>query len=172
MKPRLLAVLALVGSWVVLLSPPAAFADPDKEAELLKRIEQLEKRVEELEKIVKERPPGKEPATDTEKKLVGNWTITDADKKAAAEKKSFRWTDLNMKADGTCALVGNDASIFGSVTDGKYKVTVIGSVTRLEISWGYFGSGVRIASVTETELVLEYGLKDNMWVKVRYTRVK
>jgi hypothetical protein len=50
MKPCLLAVLSLVTSWVVLLSPPAAFADPDKEAELLKRIEQLEKRVAELEK--------------------------------------------------------------------------------------------------------------------------
>jgi hypothetical protein len=175
MKLRLLVVLALVASCVILSSPPAAFADPDKEAELLKRIEQLEKRVEELEKIVKERPPGKEPARDTEKKLVGNWTITDADKKTAADKKMFRWTDLNMKADGTCALVGSDPGVFGSITGAKYKVTVIGSVTQVEISWGNQPKltwGGRIASVTEKELVLEYGLKENTWVKVRYTRVK
>ena len=172
MKPCLLAVLALVAFWVVLLSPPAALADPDKGAELLKRIEQLEKRVAELEKLVKERPPGKEPATDTEKKLVGNWTITDADKKTAADKKTFRWTDLNMKADGTCAMVGSDPSVFGSITGAKYKVTVIGRVTQVEISWGNFGWGCRIASVTESELVLEYGLKENTWEKVRYTRVK
>jgi hypothetical protein len=169
MKPRLLAILALVVTGVALLSPPAAFAEADKEAELLKRIEQLEKRVAELEKA---RPPGKEPATETEKKLVGNWTITDADKKAAADKKMFRWTDLIMKADGTCALVGSDPSIFGSITDANYKVTVTGSVTQVEISWGNFGWGCRIASVTETELVLEYGVKSDTWVKVRYTRKK
>jgi hypothetical protein len=171
MKPCLLAVLALVASWVVLLSPPTAVAEADKEAELLKRIEQLEKRVAELEKkLPKERPPGKEPTTDTEKKLVGNWTITDADKKTAADKKIFRVTDLNMKADGTCALLGSDPSILRPVNAAKYEVTVIGSVTQITIE--PLGWAVRIASVTEKELVLEYPLKENTWEKVRYTRVK
>ena len=171
MRPRLLAVLSLVASWVILLSPPAAFADPAKEAELLKRIEQLEKRVAELEEAIKAlRPSGKEPATETEKKLIGHWTIADNDKKTAADKKIFRWADLNFKADGTCALLSNDREVFPLVRDAKYQVTVIGKVTRIEVL--PLGWGGRIASVTETELVLEYFGGGDAWEKVHYTRQK
>jgi hypothetical protein len=173
MKPRLMAVLALVPSWAILSSPHAAIADPPKEAELLKRIEQLEKRVTELEKAIKEgRPSGKEPATETEKKLVGSWVITDDDMKAAADKKIIPLTDLKMKADGTCGLVVQD-HIYANA---KYHVTAIGRVTEIDISVGLgdgasIGWNPRIASLTETELVLQYK-SDGGWVKVRYTRKK
>ena len=173
MNPRLLAVLALVASWVVLLSPHAALADPAKEAELLKRIEQLEKRVAELEKAIGDRgPSGKDPATETEKRLVGSWVITDDDMKAAADKKIIPLTDLKMKADGTCGLVVQD-NIYANA---KYHVTAIGRVTEIDISVSLGGgAGIgwnpRIASLTETELVLQYKSGAG-WVKVRYTRKK
>jgi hypothetical protein len=89
--------------------------------------------------------------------------------KAAADKKISPLTDLVFKADRTCGLVFHDGMVW---PDAKYQVTVIGKITRVSIEQGSFGWGGRIASVTETELVLEYGLKDNTWVKVRYTRVK
>jgi hypothetical protein len=174
MKPRLAAVLALAATWVVL--SPAAFADPPKEAELLKRIEQLEKRVTELEKVVNQpRPPGKEQATETEKKPVGNWVIVDADKKTAADKKLVPWTDLKFTADGTCALVQSGGGMV--VRGAKYQVTQIGSVTEIAMEWGAGGGaklgwGCRIASVTDKELVLEYATSPDTWVKVRYTRVR
>jgi hypothetical protein len=168
MKPCLGAVLALVASWVVLLSPHAAFADQDKEAELLKRLERLEKRVEELEKaIIALRPSAKDPATETVKKLVGNWTITDADK------KNSPWTELNLKADGTCDHVSQDGKV-NLIT--RYRVTKIGSVTQIDFSWsnnvGVLIVGVRLASVTETKLVLEFPGNGDTWQKVRYTRKK
>jgi hypothetical protein len=173
MKPRLAPVLALAAAWVVL--SPAAFADPPKEAELLKRIEQLEKRVTELEKAVNQpRPPGKEQATETEKKLVGNWVIVDADKKTAADKKLVPWTDLKFTADGTCALVSGGGEV---VRGAKYQVTQIGSVTEIAMEWGAgggakIGVGCRIASVTDKELALEFATRPDTWVKVRYTRVR
>ena len=174
MKPRLAPVLALAATWVV-LSPHAAFADPPKEAELLKRIEQLEKRVAELEKAINQpRPPGKEQATETEKKLVGNWVIVDADKKTAADKNLTTWTDLKFKADGTCALVSSRGMV---VREAKYQVTQIGTVTEIAMEWGtgakaQFGVGCRIASVTDKELVLEFASSPETWVKVRYARVR
>jgi len=172
MKPCLLGVLALIASWGVLLSPHAAFADPPKEAELLKRIDQLEKRVAELEKVIKElRPSAKEPATETEKKLVGNWLIVDADKKTAADKSIELWTDMKMNADGTCALVTAD----GRAQDAKYRVTVTQIAIRgpspTAPQFEVLLSEVRIASVTETELVLEYKNRDGWW-KMHYTRKK
>ena len=172
MKPRLAPVLALAATWVVL--SPAAFADPPKEAELLKRIEQLEKRVTELEKAINQpRPPGKEPATETEKKLVGNWVIVDADKKTAADKKLVPWTDLKFTADGTCALAYGEGMV---VRDAKYQVTQVATVTQIDIDWKAGGAGIRwggrIASVTDTELVLEFATSPDTWVKVRYTRVR
>jgi hypothetical protein len=171
MKPRLTAVLALAAAWVVL--SPAAFADPPKEAELLKRIEQLEKRVTELEKLIDQpRRAGKEPATETEKKLVGNWVIVDADKKTAADKKL--WTDLKFTADGSCALVSGGGEV---IRGAKYQVTQIGSVTEIAMEWGAggggkFGVGCRIASVTDKELALEFATRPDTWVKVRYARVR
>jgi hypothetical protein len=179
MKPRLVAFLALVASCGILSSPHVAFADAEKEADLLKRIDQLEKRVTELEKVVKEgRPSGKESATETEKKLVGNWVIVDADKKTAADKKlgdsTFGlgvWTDMKMNADGTCAVVKDD----GMAHHGKYQMTVTQIALRgpnpnqseREILW-WEG---RVTSVTEKELVLEYKSGDE-WVKLHYTRMK
>ena len=165
MKPRLAPVLALAATWVVL--SPAAFADPPKEAELLKRIEQLEKRVTELEKAINQpRPPGKEQPTETEKKLVGNWVIVPANKKLSP------YTDLKFKADGTCALAYGEGMV---VRDAKYQVTQVATVTQIDIDWKAGGAGIRwggrIASVTDTELVLEYGSGDKR-VKVRYTRVR
>jgi hypothetical protein len=169
MNPRLITVQALAATWVILFLPPAAFADPPKEAELLKRIEQLEKRVAELEKAIKERgPSGKETAAEIEKKLAGNWVITDDDKKTAADKKLPVWTDLKMNADGTCAMVWHDGTVYATE---KYQVTEIGSVTRISSEQKIDGVSTwefRIASVTETELVLEYA----GGVKVRYTRKK
>ena len=166
MKPRLAPVLALA-AWVVL--SPAAFADPPREAELLKRIEQLEKRVTELEKAINQpRPAGKEPATETEKKLVGNWVIVPANKNLSP------YTDLKFKADGTCALAYGEGMV---VRDAKYQVTQIGTVTEIAMEWGtgakaQFGVGCRIASVTDKELVLEFASSPETWVKVRYARVR
>jgi hypothetical protein len=200
MKPRLLTVLTLASSWIILLSSHATVADPPREADLLKRIEQLEKRVADLEKAIKERPSVKEPATATEKKLIGTWTIT-ADSKKTAMAKKLNWanrttepgpgsarsgrliTDLNLKADGTCALV-----IGGQVYNGgSYNVTVVGSVTRINIEWApnILGTGnpqgahpiqgyvwnVRIASVSEEELVFQLASGEE-WVKLQYTRAK
>ena len=166
MKPRLAAALALAATWVV-LSPHAAFADPPKEAELLKRIEQLEKRVAELEKVInKRRPSAKEPATETEKKLVGNWVIVPANKKLSP------YTDLKFKADGTCALAYGEGMV---VRDAKYQVTQVATVTQIDIDWKAGGAGIRwggrIASVTDTELVLEYGSGDKR-VKLCYARMR
>jgi hypothetical protein len=196
MKPRPLTVVTLAASWAILLSPHAAFADPPKEADLLKRIEQLEKRIADLEKAIKERPSVKEPATATEKNLIGNWTITDDSKKTAIAKK-LNWanwtteparsgrliTDLNLKADGTCALV-----IGGQVYNrGSYNVTVVGRVTRINIEWApnFLGTGnppgkhpiqgyvwdVRIASVSKEELVFQFQSGEES-VKLQYTRAK
>jgi hypothetical protein len=119
---------------------------------------------------LKERgPSGNEPDKETEKKLVGNWAITDNDKKTAADKKLPVWTDLKMNADGTCAMVWHDGTVYPTE---KYQVTEIGNVTRISsqptpiegaITWQF-----RLASVTETELVLEYA----GGVKVHYTRKK
>ena len=180
MKPRLVAVRALATTCLMWSSLPAALADPPKEADLLKRIEQLERRVAELEKRVPERPSGKESATETERKLVGNWTITDADKKAAADKRVYPATDLTMKADGTCAMVAHDNSLY---PNGKYQLTAVGSVTQLyldctipAIPGASTGWALRVASVTDKELVLEYPEllegKPGEWVKVHYTRTK
>ena len=169
MKPRLITVLALAATWVILFLPPAAFADPPKEADLLKRIEQLEKRVEELEKKIKERgTSSEETAAEIEKKLAGNWVITDDDKKTAADKKLPVWTDLKMNADGTCAMVWHDGTVYATE---KYQVTEIGSVTRISSEQKINGVSTwefRLASVSESELVLEYA----GGVKVRYTRKK
>ena len=168
MNPRLTAALALVASGLVLLSPHAALADSAKEAELLKRIEQLEKRVAELEKAInRPRPPGKEPATETEKKLVGNWVIV------PANKKLLPYTDLKFKADGTCALAYGEGMV---VRDAKYQVTQVATVTQIDIDWKAGGAGIRwggrIASVTDKELALEFATSPDTWVKVRYTRVR
>jgi hypothetical protein len=165
MNPRLLAVLALVATWLVLLSPHAALADSAKEAELLKRIEQLEKRIAELEKKIEEHPSGQEPAKETAKKLVGNWVITDEDKKTAADKKIPVWTDLKFNGDGTCAMVFQNGTIYPTE---KYQVIEIGNVTRISSEQIVNGASTwefRLASVTESELVLEYA----GGVKMHYT---
>jgi hypothetical protein len=105
--------------------------------------------------------------------------IVDADKKTAADKKIRNstfglgvWTDMKMNADGTCAVVW---SADGRAHHAKYQVTVTQITIRGpnpnqpegEIYW-WEG---RIASVTETELELEYD-SGNRWVKIHYTRMK
>jgi hypothetical protein len=174
MKPCLLAVVALVASWVVLLSPPAVLAQPDKQAELLSRIEQLEKRIVELEKTIQElRLSAKTPATVTEKMLVGVWVIVKADLRAAPENRIAPWTELNLKADGTCAGVAFDGK--NPFVDATYRVS--GAEITMDakfraaptVDTGWYG---RIASVTETELVIAYYTAGDRMVKVRYTRRK
>jgi hypothetical protein len=166
MKPCLLAILALVASWVVLLSPPTAFADRDKEAELLKRIEQLEKRVAELERAIKElRSSAKEaPLTATEKKLVGTWELSDKDKKDAA------FTHMKLNGDGTCAVVLNsDLRTIPNATYRAFGTRIVFNVPFIKD--GNLHIEYVIASVTENELIIEQKAGDKS-VKVRYTRAK
>lgn len=81
---------------VVWLAPlPRVAAEPPKEDELAARVRQLEQRVAALEKALK--VAKNPPATETEKKLVGNWAVAaDGDRKVEGVV-----TDLRLNADGT-----------------------------------------------------------------------
>ena len=163
----------LLVSCVLFLSGNTTFAQPKKEADLLARIQKLEKRLDELELVIIQlRASAKEdPRTGVEKKLVGTWLVSDADRKQAKvlqEKGVVTLTDLRFKGDGTCGVVIQSGLAF---LDAKYQVIgkqmVINHKSEgVSRSWEF-----RIDSVTETELVLERKDRGEM-IKVRYMRAK
>jgi hypothetical protein len=122
MRSNSMTRTGLLVSCVLFLWGNTAFAQPSKEADLLARIQKLEKRIDELELvIIRLRASAKEdPRTEVEKKLVGTWLVSDADRKQAKvlqEKGVVTLTDLKFKGDETCNL-----AIQSGVTllDGKY----------------------------------------------------
>jgi hypothetical protein len=166
MKPRRIVPTALLAASVLILSARAAFAEPDKDADLAARVQQLEKRVAALEEALKKIDPSSAKAsrTEVENALIGVWELADVDK------KQFACTDMKLNGDGTCDLV---ATPTGGSGGGTYKV--IGK--ELSLTWGLGGGAstgmdYRIDSVSDKELVLERKVGDDKVVKVHYTRVK
>ena len=87
-----------------------------------------------------------------------------------ADKKQSTFTDMKLKGDGTCSVVLNSDG--RAYPDQKYQVT--GKQISLTVRLDSSSTGtweLRIASVTETELVMEHKAGD-AFVKVRYTRAK
>ena len=133
-----------------------------QEVDLATRVAQLEKRVAELEAALK-RGTAELAKTDAENKLVGSWTVTEADRKSAV------FNDLVLKADGTCEITIRSFARPNS----KYKVigkqliveaAVTGAVSE---TWGQ----CRVVSVSDKELVLEHGEAAAV-TKVKYNREK
>src|SRR5262245_22971551 len=170
MRSNAVALVALIASLVALIASGFAFfsakavtVDQSKDAEPRAQIQQFEKRVAELEQAIKElrASPGEAPRTETEKKLVGTWVVSDADKKTA-------WfTDMKLKGDGTCDLVGSD----GKALSAERTYQVIGNhiVFTQKFPMGSFSWEGRLASVTDTELVIEARGESR---KIHYTRAK
>jgi hypothetical protein len=165
MKSRVVAAMALIAFFVVLLSAnAAAVADQDKDAELREKIEQLEKRIAELEKQIKElRAAAKAaPRTSLEDKLVGTWMVVDDDKKHA-------WLlDMKLNGDGTCSVAHYS---MGAKLNATYQV--IGKQVVISLPKGATSAALgdfRIVALTETELVIER--KNDGDRKTRYTRAK
>jgi hypothetical protein len=160
-----MALLALIAFCVAFFSAHAAFADQGKDADLRAQVQQLEKRVAELEKQIKDlRTSAREaPRTETEKKLVGTWVVSDADRKEA-------WfSDMKLNGDGTCSVV---TSVIRAGPDGTYRV--IGRQISFTVPLGggaFTGWEGQIASVTEAELVIEMKKGDAV-LKMHYTRAK
>jgi hypothetical protein len=162
--------MVLLVSCVLFLSGNIAFAQPSKEADLLARIQKLEKRIDELELLfVRLRASAKEdPRTEVDKKLVGSWLVSDADRKQARVEpvKRVTLTDLRFKGDGTCGYVIQSGLVF---LDAKYQVIGKQMVINYKDMSVSLPHEFRIESVTETELVLE-DRRD--MIKVRYLRAK
>jgi hypothetical protein len=140
---------------VLFLWGNVAFAQPSKEADLLARIQKLEKRLDELELVIRQlRASAKEdPRTEVEKKLVGTWLVSDADRKQAKVEpvKRVTLTDLRFKGDGTCGYVIQSGLAF---LDAKYQVIGKQMVINYKDMSVSLTSEFRIDSITETELVL------------------
>jgi len=137
-------------------------ADPAKEADLATRVQQLEKRVAELEAAIKKAATDL-PKTESENKLMGIWTVTDADRPAAV------FVDLVLKSDDRCDVVIRS---FGSRANATYKLIgkqliVEASTASATESW----SQCRLVSVDDKELVLEHG-EGAASRKVKYARQK
>jgi hypothetical protein len=150
---RKLATLSVV---LALASPLAvAPARGQSKDDLAARVQQLEKKVAELEATIKQlQGLPRDPArTDTAGKVVGSWTITNEDRKAEG-----LFTDLRLKADGTGKAVINQKD--GQWNNMKYEV--IGKQLQLREERGGFSytMSVRIQSVSDTELVVEYRVGD------------
>jgi hypothetical protein len=189
MRPSAIALVALIAALVALIASGVAFfsvnagsadqgkgaellariqqlenrvADQGKDADLLTRNRQLEKRVVELEQAIKEirASPKEAPRTETEKKLVGTWVVSDADKKAAW------YTDMKLQGDGTCDLVDRESKALSNTT---YQVIGQHIVFTQKFGMGSLSWEGRLASITDAELVIE--ARDGSR-KFHYTRSK
>src|SRR4051812_3593481 len=88
----------LLAAVCLCLVPPAVRAQP-KEGDLAAKLAALEKRVADLEAALKKAPPVDPSQSETAAKVVGNWVVTDEDRKECV------FTDLMLKADGKCEFV-------------------------------------------------------------------
>jgi len=134
-------------------------ADPPKESDLVAKVAALEKRVAELEAALKRTPPADPGKSEIANKVVGNWTVADDNLKEAV------FTDLTLRADGTCDFV---AKTIGPRSLALYKV--IGKqlvVTSASETW----TQCRVASVSDKELVLEHP-DGEATKKIKYNREK
>lgn len=153
-------VIAAVAVWAV-LPPAAVFAQQTKEEALLARIEALEKRVAQLEKAAKavEAPGKKAEGTEVETKLIGTWTVVDADRKDALL-HDLRFTkdrcSGSIKTSEGMELFTHDYYLVGR------QITV-----KVTTKVGLVNVERRVVSVSDTELVLEVADKT-----VKYTREK
>jgi hypothetical protein len=149
MKPRRIVTAALLTATVLMLSARAAFADPDKDADLAAKVQQLEKRVAALEEAIKKLSPATDAPTETERKLLGSWVLAEADKDYPV------FTDMNLNDKGACVvedpkvgtLRGYTFEVTGMTIDFEDRRT---GVVRYQNDWKF-----HIASVTHEELVLE-----------------
>jgi hypothetical protein len=146
---------------MVLAAP--AVADPAKEADLAARVAQLEKRVAELEAALK-RSAADLPKTETEAKLVGRWSVTEADAKEAI------FQDLALRPDGSCEVVIRSV---GARRNATYSLVGKQLVVSATIAVGTTESWeqCRVASVDDKELVLEHKIGE-AFRKVRYSKEK
>ncbi|HEV3259319.1 MAG TPA: hypothetical protein VG013_20805 [Gemmataceae bacterium] len=169
-RPSLLVGLSLALACLVLglcLARPSAGQAPAVQAkpdDLATRVQQLEQRLAALEKILKQAQPKEATKSATETKLVGNWMVSDRDRKVEGIV-----TDLKLKADGTGKAVVNTA-------DGRWnnmKYDVVGKHLQLKEERGHasYELSARLQSVTDTEMMLEYTLDDKPR-RVHYTRDK
>src|SRR5580692_5723458 len=167
MKSSTIAFMTILATGAAFLSTRAVIAQPDKEADLSARVAQLEKRVAELEKIINKSgaSPAEPPRTEMEKSLIGTWQVVDADKKQSV------LTDVKLKGNETCGVALNADG--RTVPDAKYSV--IGNKIKFVVPLDLSATAIwdlRIASVTETELVMEQNNGDGTFVKIHYTRAK
>ncbi|HKB03418.1 MAG TPA: hypothetical protein VKD90_14440 [Gemmataceae bacterium] len=155
-------------SVVLAVAAPLAVAPARGQSkdDLAARVQQLEKKVAELEATIKHlQGLPRDPArTDTAGKVVGSWTISDEDRKAEG-----LFTDLRLNADGTGKAVINHP-------DGKWnnvKYDVVGKQLNLREERGgmAYALSVRIQSLSDTEMVLEYRVGDKSRI-AKYTREK
>ena len=124
MRLAMVTVGVLLAYSVGLFVGSPAYANPDKEAGLLARIQKLEERVAQLEETIKKLQAiaNKPPRTQAEAKLIGTWMIVEADRKTVG------FPDMKFKGDGTCAVVWNprpaekNAAQFEAQLDAKYDV--------------------------------------------------
>jgi len=146
---------------MVLAAPVSA--DPAKDADLAARVAQLEKRVAELEAALKKAVPDL-PKTETEAKMVGRWSVTDADAKLAI------FQDLALKPDGSCEVVIRSV---GARSNATWNVVGKQLVVNATIAVGTTEAWeqCRVASVDDKELVLEHKVGE-VFQKVKYSRDK
>ena len=149
------AALSLVLPWALALGVVPALGQPARADDLAARVQQLEKRVAELEGMVKQlQGQPRDPArTDAAGRVVGSWVIADEDRKAEG-----LFTDLRLKADGTGKAVINNRD--GQWNNVKYEVVGKQLQVREERGSTALTMSVRIQSLSDTELVLEYRVGD------------
>ncbi|MBO0697077.1 MAG: hypothetical protein J2P46_01665 [Zavarzinella sp.] len=155
--------LSLALSSVLAIPAGSVRAQPPKADDLAARVQQLEKRVAELEKQL--HGLGKDPAkTGTAAQVVGSWAIADDLRKAEG-----LFTDLRLRADGTGKAVINHAN--GQWNNLKYDV--VGKQLELRDERGglIYSMSVRIASISDSEMVLEYTVGDKSR-QAKYSREK
>lgn len=144
---------------LVLFAATNLRAQPKPPPDLAAQVAALEKRVAALEAALKKAPAADPTKTEVANKVVGNWIVADDTNKDAV------FTDLVLKADGTCQFV---ARVVGPRPTGTYQVIGKQIVVMSGVeTW----SNCRVTSVTDKELVLEHPDGETV-KKIKYIREK